>query len=269
MTDAKHLALWFSSKLGQRILQMQRKSLSVVLPRCFGHYALHISPVPLSIPTFPAVTRCYALVGQGQLPGVSISSVLPSVQAIMVDVHALPFESESINAILLHHTLDIYENPHQLLREVERVLVPGGRLILIGFNPWSWWGITRRFLRLIAPLMPSSLVQQCCHYWPLQSRYLSRFRLRDWLQLLNFDTEDGYQLTFNCAVVKAPFWNESLNRFCEQFASTYMLSGVKRVSCITPIKLQWRGIDNRFSVAPITMTRIQRFYQHTHHNNNQ
>jgi SAM-dependent methyltransferase len=168
----------------------------------------------------------------------------------MVDMQTLPFESSSINAILLHHTLDIYEHPHQLLREVERVLVPGGRLTLIGFNPWSLWGIASRFLRVVSLLIPSSWVDCCGQYWFWESRYLSKLRLKDWLQLLNFEIDE--QLTFSSSVVP-----EVNKRFCRHFGPLYLLSGVKRANCMTPIKPRWRVPSKRFGAVAISLTTVR------------
>ena len=38
------------------------------------------------------------------------------------EFHRLPVESDSIDAILLPHTLDYSDRPHEILREVDRVL---------------------------------------------------------------------------------------------------------------------------------------------------
>jgi SAM-dependent methyltransferase len=42
------------------------------------------------------------------------------------------------------HALEFHDDPHQILREVERVLIPEGELIITGFNPISIWGLRQR-----------------------------------------------------------------------------------------------------------------------------
>src|SRR5208283_1731784 len=100
-------------------------------------------------------------------PGVTLQSQLES----------LPFASDSIDAILLPHTLELVEDPYAVLREAERVLCAEGCLMICGFNPWSGWGARRLFARLLRrPPFP-----------PGTRRVLSELRLRDWVALLGFD----------------------------------------------------------------------------------
>ncbi|MFM1760358.1 MAG: hypothetical protein RLY75_1629, partial [Pseudomonadota bacterium] len=61
----------------------------------------------------------------------------------------LPFASESIDLLVLPHVLEFAADPHQILREAERVLRPEGRLIISGFNPASLWGMRQYLSRLI------------------------------------------------------------------------------------------------------------------------
>ena len=58
---------------------------------------------------------------------------------------AIPLTSESVDVVLLHHALDYSSFQHQLLREVSRVLIAGGHIVIVGFNPVSSWGLRTRF----------------------------------------------------------------------------------------------------------------------------
>ncbi|MBK6906226.1 MAG: methyltransferase domain-containing protein [Rhodocyclaceae bacterium] len=51
---------------------------------------------------------------------------------VFSDVHHLPFASNSIDLVVVPHTLEFDSNPHQVLREVERVLVPEGQVLVSG-----------------------------------------------------------------------------------------------------------------------------------------
>ena len=55
--------------------------------------------------------------------------------------HELPIATQSIDLVLLPHVLEFAEEPHAVLREVDRVMMPEGRLVIVGFNPWSLWGM--------------------------------------------------------------------------------------------------------------------------------
>ena len=65
----------------------------------------------------------------------------------MADPTRLPLASDRLDAVLLPHTLDFVPDPRQVLREVERVLIPEGRVVILGFNALSSWGLVRLLYR--------------------------------------------------------------------------------------------------------------------------
>jgi SAM-dependent methyltransferase len=94
----------------------------------------------------------------------------------------LPFASDSIDAILLPHTLELVEDPYAVLREAERVLCAEGCLMICGFNPFSGWGARRMFSRFFRRRV----------FPPETQRLLAERRLRDWVALLGFDVDSVY-----------------------------------------------------------------------------
>ena len=145
----------------------------------------------------------------------------------------LPFATASIDLVVLPHVLEFSDNPHQVLREVERVLVPEGSVLITGFNPFSLWGAKRRLAR-----QPVDA--------PWRGRYISVLRLKDWCKLLNLETHMG---CFGCYA--PPLQQEKwLNRwrFMEPagdrwwpFAGgVYMLQAVKRVQGMRLIMPAWK-----------------------------
>lgn len=86
----------------------------------------------------------------------------------------LPFESKSIDACLLAHTLAWSQDPHRVLREVDRVLIDDGWMIISGFNPFSLLGVSK--------VLPG--IQRKA---PWSGRMFSQMRLLDWLSLLNYE----------------------------------------------------------------------------------
>ncbi len=93
---------------------------------------------------------------------------------IFGDAHQFPFSNKSIDACVLAHTLNYSSDPHRILREVDRVLIDDGWLILSNFNPMSIVGAAS-----IMPILKNKL--------PYCSRLFSQMRLLDWLQLLNYE----------------------------------------------------------------------------------
>src|SRR5690606_12968957 len=98
---------------------------------------------------------------------------------VVAEPENLPFDTQSVDLLVLPHGLECAPNPHQVLREIERVLVPEGRVVISGFNPWSLWGARER-LPGLDPLVPVPA--------PLQ---VSLPRLKDWFKLLSFELDRG------------------------------------------------------------------------------
>jgi SAM-dependent methyltransferase len=94
--------------------------------------------------------------------------------AVALDFADLPFASQSLDLVVLPHVLEFASEPHQVLREVERVLIPEGQLIICGFNPASMWGVRQGVGRITSS-----------GYLPAAGEFISMPRLKDWLKLLN------------------------------------------------------------------------------------
>ena len=97
------------------------------------------------------------------------------------DTDDWPILTDSVDAIVLPHTLELSRDPHQVLREADRSLIPDGHLVILGFNPRSVWG-GRRILSRKDGRMP----------W--DARFLGMSRIKDWLGLLGFDTLHSHYL---------------------------------------------------------------------------
>lgn len=133
----------------------------------------------------------------------------------------LNYESESVDLIILPFTLDCYEQPHHLLREVERVLVNEGRLLIFGFNPYSLWGLRNKFSRF--PYLPVPNNQQ-----------ISLHKTKDWLQLLSFEIDRGQLACYEPALMspkwlhKFAFMNKAGNRWWPLAGAVFYVSAIKR-----------------------------------------
>ena len=174
------LQAWWESPLGQAFLVEQRRLLDVQLQDLFGFYLIQMSVDPsqdltqssrighrinLCPPTRSARTSVCAQTagGSGRL------------SLLVAEQHQLPLPDESVDLVILHHLLDFSQSPHQILREVQRVLIPRGQVIVVGFNPRSPWGLLGRLLCLFTsrPL------------WRRQNLHLTR--LTDWCDLLDLE----------------------------------------------------------------------------------
>ena len=147
------------------------------------------------------------------------------------DFDSLPFADASIDLVVLPHTLELAGDPHQTLREVERVLVPEGRVVIAGFNPASLWGLRQRAGRVKQGLGQRSSGT----YLPRAGEFIGYWRLRDWLRLLSFEVEAG---RFGCwrppfstqAWLDRSAWMDRVGeRWWPVFGAVYFLVAVKRV----------------------------------------
>ena len=146
----------------------------------------------------------------------------------------LPFATASLDLVLLPHVLEFSAHPHRVLREVERVLVPEGSVVVSGLNPLSLWGARKLLARRDAGA-------------PWSGHYRSAMRIRDWLTLLGFEVQASM---FGCYAppLRSLQWQERW-RFADRagarwwpvLGAGYLLHGIKRVQGMRLITPHWRG----------------------------
>lgn len=141
------------------------------------------------------------------------------------DFETLPFPNNSLDLVVLPHALELARDPHETLREVERVLVPEGKVIIVGFNPASLWGLWHRFGRLGV---------KSARVFP-QGEFIAYWRLRDWLRLLGLEVETG---CFGCyrpalqserMLERFAWMDDAGDRWWPVLGAVYFIVAVKRV----------------------------------------
>jgi SAM-dependent methyltransferase len=144
--------------------------------------------------------------------------------AVTFDHAELPFATQSLDLVVMPHVLEFAPDPHQLLREVERVLMPEGQLIIVGFNPASLWGMRQVTARIAG-----------AHYLPGAGEFISMPRVKDWLKLLNMGVSESH---FGCYAPAArterwlqrfAFMDRAGPRYWPFFGAVYMVQAIKRV----------------------------------------
>ena len=143
----------------------------------------------------------------------------------------LPIVSDSIDAVLLPHTLEFAADPYSIVREVDRVLGAEGQLLVMGFRPLSLWGLRARASRSGFP--------------PGMRRVLSQGRVQDWLELL------GYEVVTRRRYLYASPWShpavgEAGGKILRRGlvnplpSGAYLLKARKRVYTLTPVRPRFR-----------------------------
>lgn len=150
----------------------------------------------------------------------------------------IPVASDSLDVLVLSHTLEFSTNPHQVLREVDRLLIPEGHVVILGFNPWGSW-------------MPWRMLFGWRKRAPWCGRFVSVARLKDWLRLLGFDITECKRYFFRPPLAhqgimrRLKFLDRVGCRFWPILGAAYFLVAKKRVATLTPIRPRWRPRRSR------------------------
>jgi len=148
----------------------------------------------------------------------------------------LPIASQTLDLVVLPHVLEFAADPHQVLREVDRVLRPEGRVIVAGFNPISLWG-GRQWLTRSISRRP---------FLPREGHFIGLPRLRDWFKLLSFEFDRGRYGCYRppCRTQKwldrTRFMEAAGDRWWPICGALYVVSAVKRVRGMRLIGPAWR-----------------------------
>ncbi len=213
-----HLREWFQGAAGARLLSAEQAVLDDITPCIFGFHAAQLCTV-----------HAHSLLDESRI----LHRVMAGTDAdtacvdLVVDSAQLPFANDSIDLLVLHHALDFEDDPHTVLREAARAVIPGGALVIVGFNPWSLFG----FLRLF-------------HWSTLDAPWFARcigpYRVSDWLQVLDYridGLESGYYLPPMQGESRRLGWLQALGeRLWPRRGMFYVLVARKSVAPLKPVR---------------------------------
>lgn len=260
---------WLKTPAGGYVLQWEQAHLDAAVADLFGFHALQLGLPELDAlranrmphrwlatssthpDPSPATGSTGSAPAQGALSGDIASSHTASshigssataaprlATALHCDLDALPFESNSLDLVVLPHALELARDPHLTLREVERVLMPEGRVVIVGFNPTSLWGMRQRSGRWrnrLGNSVSSTSSTSGRLFLPSAGEFMGYRRLRDWLRLLSFEVEAGrfgcYRPPAGSSEWLSRFeWMEHAGeRWWPVFGAVYFVVAVKRV----------------------------------------
>jgi len=211
---------WLASPLGQYLLEKERAYLDDVTPDIFGYHALQLGMPEVDLLRESRIAHRVRIAAADH----------PDVYA---KCHELPLATHSIDLVLLPHVLEFAAEPHAILREVDRVMMPEGRLVIVGFNPWSLWGMR-------------SALGFSRNEFPWNGRFVSLLRVKDWLALLGFDVNAGrlvaYAPPFDNARLRRRFgfMEPAGDRWWAVGGAVYMLQAIKRVRGMRLLTPAWQ-----------------------------
>lgn len=213
---------WLETCLGQYLLEREQRYFDQEVMDIFGYNALQIG---FSQHNFLRTSRMtFQFCADTEKGG-----------TLLAGADFLPIESNSIDLVLLPHILEFSLNPHQILREVQRVLVAEGQVIICGFNPRSLWGSRKWF-------------GASRHSFPWNGDFIALPRLKDWLTLLDFEITAG-KLSCYTPPINQEKWLRRFNfmefsgdRWWPISGGVYFLQAIKRVHGMHVIKPAWKDV---------------------------
>lgn len=217
------LDTWLSGPLGGMLLEQERAIVASALECAFGLHCLQVGSwggPDIFLPL--ARTRRASLVAARPVAGA----------ALVAEPSELALQSDSVDVMLLPHTLEFAPEPHEVLREAARVLAGEGELVVLGFEPLGAWALRNTFTRGGCP--------------PGIARTISAMRLADWLKLVGFEVgpPERYLYAPPFARLRAANARGALERAgrraWRRFSGGYLLRARKRVHSMTPVRLRQR-----------------------------
>lgn len=210
---------FYKTALGQYVLDWELGQYDRLVSDCFGYNALQIGATSID---FLRNNRISLKIAGDQelrpLTGIRTEGRCP----VLLSFKELPFEEDSFDLVLLPHTLEEVDDPHAVLREVHRILIPNGRVIITGFNLMSLWGLRLKLQRFSGnAFLPGR-------------QFFSVFRLKDWLNLLNMNVDRGafgcYESAWTLGRKKKDHWMEKAgDRWWPQCGAVFAISARKVV----------------------------------------
>jgi SAM-dependent methyltransferase len=160
-------------------------------------------------------------------------SHLAGTEDVVADMDDLPLLKHSVDVCILSHALEFSLDPHHVVREANRVLIPDGYLVITGFNPFSLAGLNK-----INPFRYKNT--------PWNERFFTPMRVKDWLHLMGYEIlTDERRLHSTLAGNMseggmALQWRDFAQHFLSGIGSIYVIVAKKRVLPLTPIKPKWK-----------------------------
>lgn len=220
-------ASWQAFAQGALLAQQLEAQFNLWWPRIFGYHLLKVGNLSSELDT----SAC-SIKHQIRL------ATNPELATVLADPDDLPFVNHAVDAVLLAHCLEFAQDPHHVIREAHRVLMPDGYLLLSGFNPISACGLLKLW-----PTLQGRL--------PWTGRFFHSARVTDWLHLLGFEILYEQRL-FCTSMLRQQSSNSGLRHWAERhlhyFGAAYVIVARKRTLPLTPIKPKWQ-LTNHFNPA--------------------
>jgi len=222
---------WLASPLGQYLVAQEQAYFDAAVADIFGYHALQLGLEQID------------LLRASRIP-LRVSVGTEGVVGLRADPRDLPIDTGSVDLAVLPHTLEFSEHPHQVVREVARVLRPEGQIVIAGFNPLSLWGLRRG--------------ASARREFPWSGRFIHLPRVKDWFALVGLEIVAG---SMTCYVPpcneqkwldRFGFMEKAGDRWWPAAGGVFFLQAVKRVRGIRLIMPRWSDrVAPKKNLAPV------------------
>lgn len=213
---------WYQSATGQYLFDELRERLNPLLATTFGYYSLQVGCTSMAA----RLQESCRVKHQFTLDDVNSSAQVKSNPSM------LPIASDSVDLVILMHYLSNTSEPHAILREAFRILIPEGKLVIIDFNPISLWGLRYFF-------------QSWLEHVPFNGHFYTAGRIDDWMRLLVFDQERHFRVGYMPPIQKPSVtrhltWLEKgMRSWLPMLGALNLLVYTKNISPLTPVRHRW------------------------------
>ena len=207
---------FYKTSLGNSFLNIEKKFIDDSIDDVFGFYAIQVGACS------------HDFLNSNRIKNKFVVDKFSS--DIIAESYSLPLESDSVDLLVAPHILDFSIYPQDSLREIIRVIKPGGHLVITLFNYHSLFSIFNFFRS---------------NYYKTINNKNTLSKIKDWLNLLNVKIVSSKLGFFNLPVEnkniidKFIFLEHVCQRWLPFTGSIIMMHGVKTISSINLIKPSW------------------------------
>ncbi len=228
---------WYQTLSGKSSLDELDCLCAETLSEIFGYYAIEMGVLSgkHNLLKHSRITAGFSLLDSvSALANKTSFEKNSSPSSVISTIEQLPIATDNIDLVIASHSLESSKDPHQVLREIDRVLVPEGHCILIGFNP-----------------NPVSRIGQFIKSRFKKDESLCKTRsvthVKDWFSLLGFEVLDVNYMGMRPVVKNKKLfntlgWLDRLDEFAGPIlANIYVIHAKKQVVAMRPNKKVWRA----------------------------
>jgi len=206
---------WFDTKNGQRLLDLEEAILTEFLEDKFGYYALQTNSVGRDLLKKSRMKHHLMLEGKNK----NIECVFDQ----------LAFDSDSIDITISQHFLEKNHDTQDFFKELFRITIPEGRVVIFSFNPFSFAGLRN--------------LTYFDRKFPWNTNFASMGHIQRKLKESGFSIEQGKILDYQPLFSDEPFFSKTLEdigaRWLPLLGNIYFIVAKKEVPGVTPLRPKW------------------------------